>query len=550
MWKDLVNTGVLEIMSYLPYYDIVRAGQVCRRWHTLSLDDLLWKAVLTRHLNIPPPVTLRPGAQSWRKEFIRIIDDVPSEVTDLPEHHIQEDTTDYRTHPGWPPKATLATHVTFAHSKEMFSVCYGWKGVAVWRSSHPCTRISVMHNLGWKATSSKFNEPATLLLVTGETETDREDTMHGKLAIYQSGGAVFPDQFSLVQVIDRWCNPPYNGWITDSTFLITNTTFLTDDGDGKKIQVFLESADPFNDTREMLYDVNHDNIVPYKSNCSMRDAEGGTGTPSMVVLMGKQEFYLRQDPQDIEGNYYHMDRPWDMAPTRIGILDKHNTNEFKIFNPTDEDFEHMLIEGLCPSPDQKICYISARPLTKNLEYVNPQYFPLAFISNEKLQILPLDLSTMTVGPPLTGHKGIAHDNIDWTRSNDLFPDVTSYYVGCGSDFGRAYLWDRHYGCLVSELSGSLTKNVPTPQEEDQTNDRKGDADEEFTMAKDEHEGEEVELTDEEEKAEDEKDTEDKEAIVSVAVDPSRQNVMVTVGKNGRIKVFRSKKWIRENGFRQ
>jgi len=536
MWKDLVNTGVWEIMSYLPYYDIVSAGQVCRRWHSLSLDDLLWKAVLTRHLNIPPPVTLRPGAESWLKEFIRIMDEVPSVVTDLPEHHVQE-ATHYRNEPVWFPKARLATHVTFAHSKEMFSVCYGWKGVAVWRSSHPCTRISVMQNLGWKATSSKFNEPDTLLLVTGED--DKEDTVLGKLAIYQSGGAVFPDQFSLVQVMDRWCNPPYNGWITDSTFSIADTNFLTDDG--KEIQVYLNSADPFNDTREMLYEVNHDNIVPYKSNCSIRDVEDGT--PSMVVQMGKQELYLRQDPVDIEGNYYHMDRPWHMAPTRIGILDQHNSNEFKIFTPTDEDFEHMLIAGFCPSPDQKICYISARPITKNLEYDDPQYFPLAFKSNENLQILPLDLSTMTVGSPLTGHKGIAHDNIDWTESNDMFPDVTSYYVGCGSDYGRAYLWDRHFGCLVSVLSGSLAHNLSTSQEDYQPNDRKGDDDEECTMAKDKHEGEEVELTYEEEKAED-------EAIVSVAVDPSRQNVMVTVGKNGRIKVFRSKKWIRENGFCQ
>ena len=40
-----------------------------------------------------------------------------------------------------------------------------------------------MQNLGWKATSSKFNEPDTLLLVTGED--DKEDAVLGKLAIYQ-----------------------------------------------------------------------------------------------------------------------------------------------------------------------------------------------------------------------------------------------------------------------------------------------------------------------------------------------------------------------------
>jgi len=540
MWKDLVNTGVLEIMSYLPYYDIVRAGQVCRRWKTLSLDDLLWKAVLTRHLKIPPPVTLRPGAPSWRREFIRIMDEVPSVLTDLPDHYVQ--------------KARLATHVSFAHTKEIFSVCYGEEGVAIWRSSHPCTRISVHGCIGWKTTSSKFNSSDTLLLVTGVKSNPWDDEVYGKVALYQAGGPAYPDQFSLVMVMDSGCSQPYNGWITD-------TTFLTDEGaDRSNLKVCGKSVDPFNDSTEMLYNVHHDNMLSGSSGiqCSIIDAHDGT--PGLVVQIGNQELHVPQGPQ--HDDMYYGDRPWHMAPTRIGILDKNHANELKIFTPTNENFEHMLIAGFCPSPDQKICYISTRPLTRN-HNVNSDMFPMAFISNENLQILPLNLSTMMVGPPLTGHKGIAHDNIDWTETNDLFPDVTSFYVGCGSDDGCAYLWDRHYGCLVSVLSGSLA--CPT-------NNRKEDYsvmdDEECTMSKDEHE----ELTDRDEEetvaggekekcivteGKEQSESEDKESdekrkvkepIICVAVDPKRQNVMVTVGKNGQIKVFRSKKWIRENGF--
>jgi len=542
MWKDLVNTGVLEIMSYLPYYDIVAAGQVCRQWNGLSKDELLWKAVLTRHFHLAPPVTLRSGAESWRKEFIRMMDEVPSVVTDHPEHHVQE--------------ARLATHVSFAHTMEMFSVCYGKKGVVIWRATHPLTRVSVIESLGWEAQSSRFNSSDTLLLVSGElhADDDLDDWGHwdsvGKIAIFQNGGTMNPDQFSLVKLVNACTanpnygpayEPPFNnfssgnpsyGWVTDRTFL----TYTW--GAWNELGVYLNSTDPLNNDHTLLYNITNDSYMDnLGSFCVIRTPQDHS--PTLLFPFGKGELY--REGQDLD-----MSQPWGAAHTKMGLVSKleENPNKFafhtndpdvRTFTPMDENFEHMLIAGFCLSPDQKMCYVNARPLTRNVEMENdPDYeLPMPFKTNEDLQLFPLDLSTMTTGPPLTGHKGFVNNwSVDWSVCNKLFPEVTRDYVSCCSEDGHGYLWDRHYGCLVSVLpgSGSLLGN----QVEDSSLGNRVACSSLGNHVAGSLLGNHVAPQPWE------------PPVVSVAMDPVRQNVMVTIGLQGRIKVFRSKKWIREN----
>ena len=42
----------------------------------ISLDNLLWKCLLRRDFR-PNNLTLRPGAGSWRDEYVRLVDAVP-----------------------------------------------------------------------------------------------------------------------------------------------------------------------------------------------------------------------------------------------------------------------------------------------------------------------------------------------------------------------------------------------------------------------------------------------------------------------------------------
>lgn len=42
-WMFLPYPVLFNIYEYLDYKNMVIAGQVCKRWHEASMDDLLWK---------------------------------------------------------------------------------------------------------------------------------------------------------------------------------------------------------------------------------------------------------------------------------------------------------------------------------------------------------------------------------------------------------------------------------------------------------------------------------------------------------------------------
>lgn len=42
-WTYLPYPILYNVFEYLDYKGMVIAGQVCKRWHEASMDDLLWK---------------------------------------------------------------------------------------------------------------------------------------------------------------------------------------------------------------------------------------------------------------------------------------------------------------------------------------------------------------------------------------------------------------------------------------------------------------------------------------------------------------------------
>ena len=82
-WSNINEYVLLKIYELLSTGDIERAGQTCRRWRSISKDDLLWKRiVMTSFYGVKPTVSSEnttyspsPGTSSWiRKVIIKLFD--------------------------------------------------------------------------------------------------------------------------------------------------------------------------------------------------------------------------------------------------------------------------------------------------------------------------------------------------------------------------------------------------------------------------------------------------------------------------------------------
>ena len=82
-WSNINEYVLLKIYELLSTGDIERAGQTCRRWRSISKDDLLWKRiVMTSFYGVKPTISSEntayspsPGTSSWiRKVIIKLFD--------------------------------------------------------------------------------------------------------------------------------------------------------------------------------------------------------------------------------------------------------------------------------------------------------------------------------------------------------------------------------------------------------------------------------------------------------------------------------------------
>ena len=77
-WSNINEYVLLKIYELLSTGDIERAGKTCRRWWSISKDDLLWrKIVMTSCYGVSNNTTYSPspGTSSWiRKGIIKLFD--------------------------------------------------------------------------------------------------------------------------------------------------------------------------------------------------------------------------------------------------------------------------------------------------------------------------------------------------------------------------------------------------------------------------------------------------------------------------------------------
>lgn len=120
-WTYLPYPLLYNIFEYLNYNDMVIAGKVCKRWHEVSLDDLLWKKRFFETFIAYRSTPLMPGkdlislfplmyfcyiGRTWYGEFKRLYYHIPIVQTENLQVH-----------------ADQVLHVSFSHNGKYFATC-------------------------------------------------------------------------------------------------------------------------------------------------------------------------------------------------------------------------------------------------------------------------------------------------------------------------------------------------------------------------------------------------------------------------------------------
>uniref|UniRef100_A0ABM5F6L7 F-box/WD repeat-containing protein 5 isoform X2 n=1 Tax=Pogona vitticeps TaxID=103695 RepID=A0ABM5F6L7_9SAUR len=197
----LPDSILFEIFLYLDHTDVLSAGRVCRQWHAVAQDEVLWKELFYRYYRIPRDIPRHPGAVSWSAEFQRLYDTIPCvEVETLKEHTDQ------------------VLHLSFSHSGYLFASCSKDSTVKIWNND---VRVSLLHSASmkkynWSYTQfSQFNADDSLLLVSG-VFMGPSTSLSGEIAVFSL------EDFTL---LSRVRNKPYDVfgcWLNETNLISGN----------------------------------------------------------------------------------------------------------------------------------------------------------------------------------------------------------------------------------------------------------------------------------------------------------------------------------------
>lgn len=164
-WTELPDNLLLDIFSLLSPKEVLNAGQVCRNWHRLSKDEILWKSLLqeTLYPDLDKWIKLKlpKSASSWFGEFQRIHYKTPFVESQVLGEHTDE-----------------VLHVTFSHNGQLLASSSKDCSVILWRvSSSTCVSMAQKINFqehNWEYVQfCEFNANDSLLLVSGVNKLRR-----------------------------------------------------------------------------------------------------------------------------------------------------------------------------------------------------------------------------------------------------------------------------------------------------------------------------------------------------------------------------------------
>ena len=472
-WVSIPEELLIQIFSYLCHQDIIAAGKCCKRWSSISGDDLLWRLVTKRDYNIPGLNLANriPVRSGWKEEYQRMKDETPEICYQVFHEHKDE-----------------VLHVSFSNCGRMFVTSSKDGSFIVWSidESLECRILDKvdMTPHQWKYTwAAKFNTTSTLLLVAGV-----RDEVSGFLAVFDmiEGKMRLRDQVS---------NSPYDvmgAWVSETSWLCGDVQY-TFVNNGIQADIILGNTAHSREDEEVTWLGGRDHLFSFTTSDGRN--LGWEASTFMRCLLVTKIFPDNKIFPDYSTYYRHSTNINDI---RTHIADRNSKESLsdenlvliflcssKTSTPHQIGFKRLYPEHLtsCPTitePDHVIDmlgHIVGICLDKQSDgrylYVNIRRWPdgakpsldLPPPIATEIEMRVLDLQTFTfLDICFTGHKGFT----DSLGAFYIYLDTCDTLVASGSEDCRVYVWDKVYGCkLASNSHDNVVNSVafnPVDQE--------------------------------------------------------------------------------------
>eukprot|EP00092_Neocalanus_flemingeri_P027867 GFUD01030251.1.p1 GENE.GFUD01030251.1~~GFUD01030251.1.p1 ORF type:complete len:504 (-),score=102.74 GFUD01030251.1:97-1608(-) len=449
-WDLLPEPLLFSILSTLSYHEIIRVGFTCRRWHTVSMDNLLWKKVICRDFKLSLKTTIHPLGKSWKEEYTRLVDDTPNVISEELNGHQDE-----------------VLHVSFSNSGKHFVTCSKDGYLMVWNINQMgITSLRYnedMKKYGWQFTwASKYNSNDSLLLVAGVI-----DDIMGEIAIFECSDV--GDYVILCKIK----NNPYDvmgAWCDDVTWLSGR---LTED----QIQFNLDATVHMCRTYPgETHSLTHPHSAEVYKNIALKFRnhinDGSNYLRCLIVSNRKnikddkvfptyEDFATNSHPLTIEEQEADetcktllQDNKFCLiflcsgntsVPHQIGFkrLYSNDLSSVPVIDKPDKLIEMQgHIVGISQDSEGRFLYVNVRRWPEGAVPTENNPPPIA----SEIEMRVVDLQDLSLTSQVyKGHKGYT----DSQGAFYIYLDVKNAFVGSGSEDGSAYVWDKHYGCQVA-----------------------------------------------------------------------------------------------------